>query len=916
MAVTSIWAVHGDNVATVMKYIANQDKTDMGQFPAVASFHAVNRVLQYGADEMKTEQQLLVTGILCDTKLEIAARQFLSTKIHHGGKVGGIVCFHAYQSFKRGEVDGMTAHKIGVELAKRMWGDRFEVMVSTHMNTGTVHNHFCLNSVSFADGKKYYSGKALNRKLREVSDALCREYGLSVIAHPAGQTNREIGNRHREENGLFTWRSQIKKDMDEAIARNTVWRYFADDLQSRGYTLEWRGKYLRIRPDGAGKFFRLDRLGEGYTVEDVRARLEENWSKPRPFFQPYNEAKSYFNRVESEFAALFLSLGSRLEPLDAAEKLRVLFDFYHYGAEDDFLYEPERYGRRGYTFKDAIAPDSMEFRSDCFRIDGRYGRVLYLRDYANFIKDSFLAELTDIDRGLMFSIDCNPIPTDEAIRQGEGKLLAVETNISNWQRKQNRNQNFSADVPYDMEKQRAESREFLDDLVSRDQRMIPSLMTLCHTAESKEQLDADTESIRQCARKHLCSMNVLRWQQLEGLNTVLPYGVPKLSIRRTLTTEALAVFMPFRVQEICHRNGIYFANNAISKNLMTVNRAELQNGNAFICGVSGSGKSLLAKQEAISLYLSDPNADILIIDPEREYGKICDALGGETITVSAASPHHINALDMSRSYGDESNPVTLKSEFLCSLCEEAAGKLTAGQKSVIDRCTASVYREYLYSGCTGKVSTLKDFYEVLKAQPEPEAQSVALSMELFINGTLNTFAKETNVDTQNRLLCYDIHDLGKTLMPIGMLVVLDSILNRITANRENGRKTYVFLDEIYLLFRHAYAANFLFTLWKRARKYGAFITGITQNVEDLLQSHTARTMLANSELVVMLNQAATDRAELAALMGISDAQMSYITNAEVGHGLVKIGGALVPFVNRMKKGTELYLLCTTKPGEC
>lgn len=630
----------------------------------------------------------------------------------------------------------------------------------------------------------------------------------------------------------------------------------------------------------------------------------------------YSEAKSYFNRVESEFAALFLSLGSRLEPLDAAEKLRVLFDFYHYGAEDDFLYEPERYGRRGYTFKDAIAPDSMEFRSDYFKIDGRYGRVLYLRDYANFIKDSFLAELTDIDRGLMFSIDCNPIPTDEAIRQGEGKLLAVETNISNWQRKQNRNQNFSADVPYDMEKQRAESREFLDDLVSRDQRMIPSLMTLCHTAESKEQLDADTESIRQCARKHLCSMNVLRWQQLEGLNTVLPYGVPKLSIRRTLTTEALAVFMPFRVQEICHRNGIYFANNAISKNLMTVNRAELQNGNAFICGVSGSGKSLLAKQEAISLYLSDPNADILIIDPEREYGKICDALGGETITVSAASPHHINALDMSRSYGDEANPVTLKSEFLCSLCEEAAGKLTAGQKSVIDRCTASVYREYLYGGCTGKAPTLKDFYEVLKAQPEPEAQSVALSMELFINGTLNTFAKETNVDTQNRFLCYDIHDLGKTLMPIGMLVVLDSILNRITANRENGRKTYVFLDEIYLLFRHEYAANFLFTLWKRARKYGAFITGITQNVEDMLQSHTARTMLANSELVVMLNQAATDRAELATLMGISDAQMSYITNAEAGHGLVKIGGALVPFVNRMKKGTELYRLCTTKPGEC
>ena len=629
----------------------------------------------------------------------------------------------------------------------------------------------------------------------------------------------------------------------------------------------------------------------------------------------YNEAKSYFNRVESEFAALFLSLGSRLEPLDAAEKLRVLFDFYHYGAEDDFLYEPERYGRRGYTFKDAIAPDSMEFRSDCFRIDGRYGRVLYLRDYANFIKDSFLAELTDIDRGLMFSIDCNPIPTDEAIRQGEGKLLAVETNISNWQRKQNRNQNFSADVPYDMEKQRAESREFLDDLVSRDQRMIPSLMTLCHTAESKEQLDADTESIRQCARKHLCSMNVLRWQQLEGLNTVLPYGAPKLGIRRTLTTESLAVFMPFRVQEVCHTGGIYYANNAISKNLIMVNRAELLNGNSFITGVSGSGKSILAKQEIINLFLSDKDADIIIIDPEREYGKIMDAFGGENIEISATSKNHINAMDINMDYADGQNPVTLKSEYMLSLCEQAVCDLGPKQKSLIDRCTANLLNGYMRSGFCGKAPTLKDFYEELKAQPEPEAKDIALSLELFTSGSLDTFANETNVDTKNRLICYDIYDLGKALMPIGMLVVLDNILNRITANKARGRKTYIFIDEIYLLFKHEYSANFLFTLWKRVRKYGAFITGITQNVEDLLQSHTARTMLANSELVVMLNQAATDREELASLMGISDLQMGYITNVDAGHGLVKIGGALVPFVNKVPKDTKLYALMTTKFGE-
>ena len=627
------------------------------------------------------------------------------------------------------------------------------------------------------------------------------------------------------------------------------------------------------------------------------------------------EARNYFNRVGAEFSSLFASLGSRLEEVEREEKLRIIFDFFHYGSEEDFRFDANLYGQRGYSFKDAVAPDSFEFRSDYFKVDGRYGRVMYLRDYANFIKDNFMAELTDIDRGLMLSIDASPITTDQAIRQSENKLLAVETNISNWQRKQNQNNNFSAAIPYDMERQRTESKEFLNDLVARDQRMIPALITLVHTADTKDKLDADTESIRQCARKHLCSLNILRWQQLEGLNTVLPYGVPKLSMRRTLTTESLAVFMPFRVQEVCHNNGTYFANNAISKNMIMINRNELLNGNSFITGVSGSGKSLLAKQEIIGLFLADKNADIIIIDPEKEYGKICDAFGGETIEISATSSHHINAMDINMDYADGQNPVTLKSEFMLSLCEQAVAGLGPKQKSLIDRCTASVLNNYMLRNFTGNAPTLKDFNMMLKAQPEPEAKDIALSLELFTSGSLDTFANETNVDTENRLICYDIHDLGKQLMPIGMLVVLDNILNRITANRAKGRNTYIFIDEIYLLFKHEYSANFLFTLWKRVRKYGAFITGITQNVEDLLQSHTARTMLANSELVVMLNQAATDRAELADLMGISDLQMSYISGVEAGHGLVKIGSSLVPFVNRVPKDTMLYKRMTTKPGE-
>ena len=630
----------------------------------------------------------------------------------------------------------------------------------------------------------------------------------------------------------------------------------------------------------------------------------------------YEEAKAYFNRIGEEIKILFAKLGSKFEEVSEKDKIRMLYDFFHRGKEDDFIYNRFLNAKRGHDFKISLAPQSIEFRSDYFKIDGRYGRALYLKDYANFIKDSFIAELTEIDRCLMLSIDASPIPMDKAVRQGEDKLLSVETNISNWQRKQNQNNNFSASIPYDMERQREESRDFLNDLVARDQRMIPALITIVHTADTKEQLDADTESIMQCARKHLCALAILRWQQLEGLNTCLPYGGTRLGIRRTLTTESLAVFMPFRVQEICHKNGIYLGNNAVSKNMIMVNHTELLNGNSFITGVSGSGKSMMAKQELTSLLLSDKNADIIVIDPEREYSKLTEAFDGETVVISATSKNNINALDVNRDYADGANPVTLKSEFILSLCEQVMnGSLNSKQKSIIDRCTSLVYRKYMFDGCTGEAPTLQDFRKILLEQSEPEAKDIALSIELFTEGSLNVFAKQSNVNTRSRFICYDIHELGKQLMPIGMLVVLDSIFNRITENRSKGRKTYIFIDEIYVLFRHEYSETFLFNMWKKVRKYNAYIVGITQNVEDLLISHTARTMLANSELVIMLNQAATDREQLAELMGISEQQMSYITNVEAGYGLAKIGGALVPFVNNFPKDTQLYRLMSTNPNE-
>lgn len=627
------------------------------------------------------------------------------------------------------------------------------------------------------------------------------------------------------------------------------------------------------------------------------------------------DARVYFSRIGADLVAHFARLGSQCTELDAEERLRIIHDFFRTGEETYFSFDMKDHMKKGHSFADYVSPDSYENHDSYFKIGGRYGRVLLLRDYASYIKDSMVAELTDINRNLMLSIDVIPVPTDEAVKEVENRLLGVETNITNWQRKQNMNNNYSAVVPYDMEQQRKESKEFLDDLTTRDQRMMFAVVTIVHTADSKKQLDNDTEEILTTARKHLCQMATLRYQQLDGLQTAVPFGVRKIDAFRTLTTESLAVFMPFRVQEVYDKHGIYYGQNVISKNMMIADRRKLLNGNSFILGVSGSGKSFTAKNEITNLMLST-DADIIILDPEREYAPLVRALGGSVIEISATSPNHINAMDMNKDYG-EVDPVIEKSQFLQSLCEQiiAGHHFAKGQQSIIDRCTENVYRYYKQGNYMGTPPTLADFRDELLRQPEPEAHSLALELELFTRGSLNTFAKQTNVDTGNRLICYDILELGEQLRAIGMLVILDSIINRITANRMKGKETFIVIDEIYLLFMHEYSAQFLFKLWKRVRKYGAFCTGVTQNVDDLLQSHTARTMLSNSEFIVMLNQAATDRVELAKLLNISDLQLSYITNVDAGHGLIKVGSSLVPFANKFPRNTKLYRLMSTKPGE-
>ena len=630
------------------------------------------------------------------------------------------------------------------------------------------------------------------------------------------------------------------------------------------------------------------------------------------------EARTYFARTGADLQMRLSSLGSSLEELDATEKLRILHDFYRQGDEIAFEFDMNKKASLGHDFRDYICPDTIERKDDYIKLGEKFVRVLFLKDYGNYISDDIIAELTDMNRNLMLSIDVLSVPTDEAIREVENRLLGVETNITNWQRKQNQNNNFSAVIPYDMELQRNKTKEFLADLTTRDQRMMLGLITIAFSSDSKEQLDLDTEALQSIAKGRHCQLAVLKWQQADGLNTALPFGVRKIDCFRTLNTESLAVFLPFQTQEIMDQGGIYYGENAISHNLIMCNKENLLNQSAFLLGVPGSGKSFSAK-ELITFLMLNTDDDILICDPEGEYAPLVEAMGpdmGSVIRVSAGGRDRLNAMYMVDGYG-ENDPIVVKSQFIMSLVEQIdKNGVGPQQKSIIDRCAAAVYHDAERCKSSGGATpTLCTFREKLLEQPESEAKQIALSLELFTTGSLDIFGRESNVDMEKRVVVFDIHGLGSQLKPTGLLVITDTMLNRVTLNWKKGKRTHVFIDEFHVVFENEFSAQFFNSAWRQFRKRNAYPTAITQNVEYLLDSVQASTMLSNSEFVIMLNQAASDRAKLAKLLNISEIQMRYITNAPAGSGLIKYGSALVPFVNRFPKDTKLYQLMTTRPGE-
>lgn len=626
-----------------------------------------------------------------------------------------------------------------------------------------------------------------------------------------------------------------------------------------------------------------------------------------------DEARRYFARVGPELASRFAALGSRCTEMTTVERLRTLHNFYRPKERDIFHFDLSDTRRRGHDFRDYICPDHMEKYSDHLKIGDRYARVLFLKNLASFVKDDMIDELTSLNGDMMLSIDILPISIEEAIREVENLLLGVETTIANWQRRQNKNNNFSAQIPYDLEQQRKELKEFLDDLTTRDQRMMLAVITLVVTADTKEMLESETEAVKAIAQNRMCQIATLNYRQLDGLNTALPIGPQKINSFRTLTTESLAVLMPFKVQEIQEKGGMYFGENAISGNLILCNKENLQNQSSMVLGVPGGGKSFITKEQ-IFMLMANTEDDILIFDPEGEYAPLVEAMGemSTVIRISAGGKDRLNAMYMVDGYG-ENDPIVVKSQFIMSLIEQIDKNGVGPQhKSIIDRCVAAIYKD---AKEVGYMPTLSSLRLKLLEQPEPQAKDIALSLELFTTGSLDIFGHGSNVDLDKRVTVFDIHGLGAQLKPTALLVITDTMLNRVTLNWKRGKRTHIFIDEFHVVFENEYSASFFNSAWRQFRKRNAYPTAITQNVEYLLDSVQASTMLSNSEFLIMLNQAGSDREKLGKLLNISNEQMSYITNADTGCGLIKYGSALVPFVNRFPKNTKLYELMTTKPGE-
>ena len=602
----------------------------------------------------------------------------------------------------------------------------------------------------------------------------------------------------------------------------------------------------------------------------------------------------------------FQKIGSNIEKLKANERIRIIAEIFR-GVNQEIRQISSSEFLRG-AEKSLCCPDYYEFKKDYFMYNDKFARMVYLKHLPSSLVDDMLKDLCETSLPIVVTVNIAPVEPSEAIKVVKRQLTAMRSTNMQKEKKASQHGVYSDVISDDLKQSLAEAEELLNDLQSKNQKMFLLNLVVMVTGTSFDELDNNTDKIEAVFRKHVCTTSRANFQQEDAMASCLPLGTCRKKVRRTL--------MPFNSKELSQKGGVYYGLNQTTNNLIIFNRASLINANGFILGCPGSGKSFSAKREMVNVFLATDD-EIIIVDPEREYTNLVRALGGELLYISESSDTHLNPLEISlEEYNKGEDVVSSKYDFFLSFFETIMGKqgISPEQKTIIDNCLHEVYRDFLL-GKTTEMPTLKDYYDILSKQTSEEAKPLYMSLELYVNGSMKTFSYPSNVDVNNRVVVYDIKDLGKQLKPLGMMVVLENLWDKIVRNRERGIRTRIYIDEIYLLFRNEESANFLFELYKRARKWGGIPTGITQNVKDLLASREVENIFENSDFVYLLNQASGDRQILSKALNISPSQQNYITNSNAGEGLIFYGSTIVPFKDDFPKDTQLYRIMTTKPEE-
>lgn len=630
-------------------------------------------------------------------------------------------------------------------------------------------------------------------------------------------------------------------------------------------------------------------------------------------------AKPRLERIETDIMNNLKAMGVSSHPLSGYERLKLLYQTMNPDLQEPFLFNFDMVARTGLSTKDFIAPTSFNFgNKSYFQMGNNIGAVSFLQILAPELSDKMLAEFLDMDNSIVVNLHVQSIDQAKAIRQIKMKITDLDKMKIEEQKKAVRS-GYDMDVlPSDLVTYGGEAKKLLEDLQSRNERMFLVTVLIMNTADTKRKLDNIIMQTAGIAQKYNCALKRLDYQQEAGVMSSLPIGINQIDIQRGLTTSATAIFVPFTTEELFQDGeALYYGINAISNNMIMADRKLLKNPNGLILGTPGAGKSFSAKREMTNAFLITSD-DIIICDPEGEYSPLTQMLHGQVVHISPNSKQYVNPMDINLNYSEDESPISLKADFVLSLCELIVGNkngLEPVEKTIIDRCVRIIYRKYLENPVPENMPILEDLYNCILEQEETEAKRIATALEIYVKGSLNVFNHRTNVDISNRLVCFDIKELGKQLKKIGMLVVQDQVWNRVTINREAKKSTRYYIDEMHLLLKEEQTAAYTVEIWKRFRKWGGIPTGITQNVKDLLSSREIENIFENSDFIYMLNQAGGDRQILAKQLNISPHQLSFVTNSNEGEGLLFYGNTIIPFKDKFPKETKLYAIMTTKLNE-